>query len=358
MVSYAGALSRIHAADSRMEEEFTTGAANGLVGDQISPNPEPSNFQNFPSFQNGVAVISDSGYNIHHFLWEHLPAIYLYRDIVLEHKKILVGMSDLSPTSFSKPLLRFISIDSEVTPLPLHSKIELIESTVVSTFPFRVYPISLVSEVVDEVLQRVSRLEPANDVQQPEVVFLSRGDRERNRRKLVNETDVSIHLGRRWPSLQIIRSGLQPVEHTIRSLGDCRIIVGPTGGALAHILWAKHLEHVIEIVPEEYPGATETEETSRMLGFTNHRVKAHRQGTNLTTPWTSVDHFCDIQELQELLATDSLRARLNYYNRVQDLSTFTHFIFGPLFIDQPCEVNQRLRLSYSRMYVVNLISEN
>jgi len=306
MVSYAGAWSRIHAAESRMAEEFTTGAVNGLVGDHISPDPEPSNFQKFPAFQNGVAVISDSGYNIHHFLWEHLPAIYLYRDIVLEHERILIGMSDLSPTSFSEPLLRLMGINAEVTPLPLHSQIELIESTIISTFPFRVYPISLVLEVVDQVLLGVSRLEPMNEAQLPEVVFLSRGDRERNRRKLVNETDVSNHLRRRWPTLQTIQSGLQPIEKTIGTLGDCRIIIGPTGGALAHVLWAKRLEHVIEIVPDEYPGATETEETSRLLGFEYHRVNSHRHGTDLMIPWTSVDHVCDIKELQELLATGRL----------------------------------------------------
>ena len=300
-VTYAGSWSRVDSTTSTLGAEFTTGAATGLVGATIDPRPEPSGFTQVPTFSGGVAVVSDSGYNIHQFIWEHLPAIHLFRDIVAEHGRLLVGVSDEGPHAFVRPLLALVGLDVEVVTLPLHSRVSLYDTTVLGTFPFRVYPMDLVTQVRDLVLSNV-----AGGTRKPphvsrSAVFLGRGDAERNRRKLGNETAVLNVLRATWPELKTIRSALCPLEATIESLRGCRILVGPTGGALAHALWATELEHLVELVPEEYPGTTEAEEASELLGFRYHRVAAHRSEDRRDIKWVNADHDADVTALRSVL---------------------------------------------------------
>ena len=297
-ISYAGAWSRVFASEDRMAAEFTTGALSGLVGSAIPPHPDPRSFTDITTYTNGAVIASDSGYNLHHFLWEHLPAAYLYRDVVKDAGRILVGMSQRTPHPFVEPLLRLIGVGVPVDRMQIHSNVRVENSTFIGTFPFRVYPVDLVLEVRDLVLSRTHNVTTLTG---SEVVFLGRGDEERNRRKLVNEDAVLRTIQERWPSLTILRSALTPLSETIEIMRNCKVLIGPTGGALAHILWATEVEYVIELVPHEYPGTTETEEASHMLGFQYHKVPTHRRSDVSRGRWVEVDQYADLKSVHASL---------------------------------------------------------
>jgi Glycosyltransferase 61 len=293
-VLYAGAWSRVRSDDERAAAEFTAGAVTGLVGEIVHPVPDPETFTPM-AFSHGAAVLADSGYNIHHFLWEHMPAIWLHADLVRERSRLMLGMGDFSEVAFAPALLRLLGLDIPVTPMPLHSRVTLEDVTALGTFPFRVYPVDLVSDCVDRIRGAVA----AAAVPSEEVIFLGRGDRERNRRALVNEDAVIEQLRSAWPDLLVVRPALQPVDLTVAQMRRCRVLVGPTGGALAHALWAPRLELAVEIVPHGYPGVTETQEAAEMLGFDHVAVRSDQVDDDRS--WVNADQRCRLEDLSETL---------------------------------------------------------
>ena len=271
-VWYAGAWSRVRSAHERAAAEFTTGPVPGLPGTPTEPQPDPAGFAQAPDFVDGTTMTTVAGYNIHHFVYEHLTSAWIHRDAFDRRPDVLIGASDLSANAFQGPLLRLLGLQVRPVLLPLHSRVRLRECTMLGSLTFRLYAPAVLEEIRLRVSDAAVRDPRARDVLASDVVYLGRGDTERNRRPLVNEDEVIALLRQQWPELTVIRSALQPVEQTVAALRRARVIIGPTAGALVHYLWARDLEHLIELVPDEYPGVSETEEVSDIFGFTHHGV--------------------------------------------------------------------------------------
>jgi capsular polysaccharide biosynthesis protein len=246
-------------------------------------------------------MVTASGYNVHHFVYEHLTSAWIHREVFEHRPKVLVGASDMSANAFQGPLLRLLGLRIEPVLLPLHSRVRLRDCTMLASLTFRLYP----TEALREVRERICRNVVLSGVDAPNsgVVYLGRGDQERNRRPLVNEQEVIGVLRERWPDLTVIRSALQPVEQTVAAIRGARVIVGPTAGALVHHVWASNLEHVVELVPDEYPGVSETEEVGEFLSFTHHNVSTRTVRGNPQDRWVDAGQEANIPALRATLAS-------------------------------------------------------
>jgi capsular polysaccharide biosynthesis protein len=129
------------------------------------------------------------------------------------------------------------------------------------------------------------------------VVFIGRQDNDRNRRSLVNETEVLKHLESIYGDVQVIRPGVTKISETVKNIRGAKILIGPTGGNLAHLIWASNLELFVEIVPSGYPGITETQELSVILGFDYLRVDSNSVQNE---EWVYSDQECRLESLRDL----------------------------------------------------------
>lgn len=305
-IVHEGSWCRILSHRERAATEFTTGICTLLPYNVGASGPEPDNFSRAARFEGGVALVAASGYNVHHFVWEHLPSIFLNRDLVESRGRLLVGQSDQGSNAFAQRFLDLLGIRARVEPLDLRTRIPIFNTTVLGAFPFRVYPIDTMNEIVAEI-RSSPLLPPRNHAIAPYgVIYLGRGDSERNRRVLVNEVAVINELRQVWPRMKVIRSGLTRLDNTIHALRDAKVVIGPTAGALVHHLWANELSHLIELVPDEYPGITESQELESMLNFQHHAVPTARESRIEDISWVNSDQTCDLEALRAV--AESVRA--------------------------------------------------
>jgi capsular polysaccharide biosynthesis protein len=215
---------------------------------------------------NGVVVTTHPGsYNYHHFVFELLPAIWLHRKF-LSGKQIVISTS--GDSGFVQELIDLLGLNLTVIQVPLNNICHLEDSYVLDFFPFRVYPLELINQIRRKILSSIE----INQIfefgkKDNSTIYLGRGDRTRNRRQIINEEELMNYLRIRFGDLNVIRPGLSNTKENISRLVSAKHIIGPTGGALANLIWVKNLELVTEIIPESYPGDTESFELAQLLGF-------------------------------------------------------------------------------------------
>jgi len=219
-----------------------------------------NNFTNIFEFNDVVLCTSIGSYNIHVFIFEILPAIWLFRDL-LQNKTIVIGGQENS--FFMKEIFEMLDLDINLVIVPVQSKINATNSSILGWFPGRIYPI----QIIKEIRKYVSNKFLNNKENLNKVTYLGRGDLERDRRKIVNEIEFIHILENSFGNINIIRPGLIPLAQTVKTLISTSIIIGPTGGALANLIWAPKLEKFIELKPMNYFSVSETEELSKMLDF-------------------------------------------------------------------------------------------
>jgi capsular polysaccharide biosynthesis protein len=95
-----------------------------------------------------------------------------------------------------------------------------------------------------------------------------------------------------------VRPGISKIAETVQSIRAAKILIGPTGGSLAHLIWARNLEAFIEIVPEGYSGDTETKELSKLMKFNYFRINSESLPNQ---EWNYSDQECNLIELTNLL---------------------------------------------------------
>ena len=240
--------------------------------------------------ENAAFCLSIGGYNFHHFLFEILPSLLVFKEELQENERLILGAA--SGSSFIEEFNEILRIHKSVQLLPLRSSIEVNQAFAITPFPFRIYPVEILEDIRDQMTKESLK---HSSVKGTEICFIGRADRDRNRRDLLNEAAVLGELESIFGSVNLVRPGITKLIETVSQIRDARVIIGMLGGSLAHLVWAHSLELFIEIVPFNYFGATETEELSRIYGFEYRRINS----VNVNSEnWAWANQNCDITELQ------------------------------------------------------------
>ena len=258
-----------------------------------------SRMTHFREIENAAVCLPGGGYNLHHFVLEILPAILLFRDEVKAADSLVLGATP--GASFLQEFNEIFDLNQNLELIPLNTSLHVRRSTNISAFPFRIYPIDL----IDEIRGVVTNHFPALISKDAEILFIGRRDLDRNRRTLTNEEQVVDLLRHSFGNVSVIRPGVSELGQTVRAVQGARVLVGPTGGNLAHLIWAKNLEVFIEIVPDGYFGDTETEEFSKILNFKYLRVSSNSLPNR---EWNYSDQECNLDDLQALLGQNFSKA--------------------------------------------------
>lgn len=224
------------------------------------------------NYSNVVFTAHTESYNIHHFILEILPVLWMYRESIRGKSLVLMSSHD---SRFAQEIIDLLDLELTVITVPIGSICNFEDSVYLETIPFRVYPKQILMEIQNYIWRKLSiKHSRQQSGKVSEVLFLGRGDESRNRRKLVNEPDFLRYLEKEFDRVTVIRPALMHLQDTIKMIGEAQVIVGPTGGALSNIIWARNILKFIEIVPETYPGDTESQELSKLFSFEYHSLSS------------------------------------------------------------------------------------
>ena len=237
------------------------------------------------TFEGVIFTAHIGSYNIHHFFLEVLPVLWQHRNIIKGKTLIVTGSSD---SRFVEEIVKLLDLELKIQIVPIGSLCRFMDSLYLDFIPFRVYPTEILNQIKSHLWEKleIEKIE-LNDESASEVLYIGRGDLARNRRKIVNEDQLIKYLESNFGRVRIIRPALMNLEETIRLVGEAKIIAGPTGGALSHLIWARNISQFIEIVPETYPGDTESFEFAKLFSFKYFSLNS--RNTTLTTYFSSSD---------------------------------------------------------------------
>jgi hypothetical protein len=238
-----------------------------------------------------VSFLHPGAYNIHHFFFEVLPVIFSNRDSLVG-KKVLVPATTGGGKFFAE-FKALLKLEMDFVEIPINSIVRGKHITVYGTFPFRIYPTECVNEIREHIWEELKSQDTKNI---KKTVYIGRGDMERDRRRILNESSALAAMDDMGLDYSVIRPGLEPLEKTIRTLMNANAIIGPTGGAMFHQVWAKNLRLLLELKPEQYQSMSESEELARIFGY------EYRESP--TTPdslgfWSNSDQVIDLFEFNQ-----------------------------------------------------------
>ncbi len=273
--------------------DFCSGPDVSIINYPSAINEFRARLTNRGSFDNAAFCLSINGYNFHHFLFEILPSLIAFKEEAYEADSLILGAT--AGGSFIPEFNNVLKFHKSVHLLPLRSSIEITNAVAITSFPFRIYPIDILEDIRIRMREESVVFSPNKG---PEICFIGRADRDRNRRNLVNEDAVLSEIVDYFGDVTVIRPGVTDLLDTVAQIRDARVIVGMLGGSLAHLIWTKSLDLFIEIVPYTYFGTTETEELSKIYGFEYRRVNASNVDSD---NWAWADQHCDITGLHAAL---------------------------------------------------------
>lgn len=275
--------------------EYCYGVDTSIINYPRAVEDFQSKLLHSQQIENSAICLPGGGYNLHHFIFEILPSLLIFRDDIKLAKSLVLGTTP--GATFLQEFNDVFSLNDNLVLIPLNSTLQVRNSINISAIPFRIYPTDLLLEIRDEVLRAFK----SADVAKSEIVFIGRQDLDRNRRVLVNENEVIEILNQSFKNIHVIRPGVAKLTETVQAIRNARVLIGPTGGNLAHLIWAKNLEVFVEIVPEGYYGDTETKELSKLMNFKYLRVQS--TATSIQD-WNYSDQKCNLEELVNLMATN------------------------------------------------------
>ena len=289
-IDYSGALTIFSDPDSsEVFSEFCYGVESSIINYPSALNEFRSKLVHNLAFKNAITCIPGGGYNLHHFLFEILPSLLVFKGEIQKYDALILGSTPGS--TFLAEINELLGITQNLILVPVNSSLRISNLANITAVPFRIYPVemiysirSLILDKCDEIPERISP-----------VVFIGRQDNDRNRRVLVNESSLLNSLSSIYDSIEVVRPGITKISETVKVVRGAKVLIGPTGGNLAHLIWASELELFIEIVPVDYPGHTETEELSRILGFNYIRLDSDSVSNQ---DWVYSDQECRLENLE------------------------------------------------------------
>jgi hypothetical protein len=291
-IDYSGALTVFSDLNTgEVLKEFCYGVESSIVNYSAGLHEFRTSLKQEFCYENAAACLPGGGYNLHHFLFEILPVLLSFKSELQNYDAVILGSTP--GATFLSEMNQILGLTEKLILTPINSSIKIKKLANITAVPFRIYPIDMIHEIRGLMLDKcASTIDFA-----PPVVFIGRQDNDRNRRSLVNETEVLKHLESIYGDVRVIRPGITKITETVRNIRSAKILIGPTGGNLAHLIWAADLELFVEIVPSGYPGITETQELSLILGFDYLRVDSNSVQNE---EWVYSDQECRLESLREL----------------------------------------------------------
>ena len=291
-VDYSGALTVLSDLNTgEVLKEFCYGVDSSIVNYPAGLLEFQSSLKQEFHFENAAACLPGGGYNLHHFLFEILPVLLAFKSELQDYDSLILGSTP--GATFLSEINQILGLVENLTLVPINSSIQIGKLANITAVPFRIYPVDFIYEIRELMLDKCG----ADHHNISAVVFIGRQDNDRNRRSLVNEPEVLQHLELIYGNVQVIRPGITKISDTVKAIRDARILIGPTGGNLTHLIWAANLELFVEIVPNGYPGNTETQELSEILGFEYVRVDSN---SIQNEEWVYSDQECQLERLRSL----------------------------------------------------------
>ena len=292
-IDYSGALtifSDPHS--SEVFSEFCYGVESHIINYPSALDEFRLTLAHNLEFRNVITCIPGGGYNLHHFLFEILPALLVFKDEIKKYDALVLGSTPGS--TFLTEINEILGITQNLILVPINSSLKISKLANITAVPFRIYPVDMIYKIRSLILDKCD----ASPEGISQVVFIGRQDNDRNRRILVNESVVLQSLSSIYNSIEVVRPGITKISETVKAVRGAKVLIGPTGGNLAHLIWASALELFIEIVPVDYPGQTETEELSRILGFDYIRLDSDSVSKE---DWVYSDQECRLENLESNL---------------------------------------------------------
>ncbi len=292
-IDYSGALTIFsNSHTNEIFSEFCYGQESCIINYPAALGEFRSTLVHNLEYKNAITCIPGGGYNLHHFLFEILPSLLVFKDEIQKYDSLILGSTPGS--TFLTEFNEILDFTQNLILVPINSSIKISNLANISAVPFRIYPVDMIYRIRSLVLEKCGE---SPEIISP-VIFIGRQDNDRNRRVLVNETSVLNLLGSIYSSIEVVRPGITRISETVKAVRDARVLIGPTGGNLAHLIWASNLELFIEIVPVDYPGQTETEELSRILGFKYIRLDSDCVSHE---DWVYSDQECRLENLEAIV---------------------------------------------------------
>lgn len=242
----------------------------------------------FYAISNASVFLQRNGNNYYHFMVEVLPAVMVWLDEVNASRDPRIV---LPRSSFAAALLRLLGFRRTVSLVPFPSVILARNVRV-----FRQFPAGYINpDLLRTLSQRIVAATGDVSYTGSEVVLLLRGPTET--RRLTNEDEVIREIRSRFPGCDVVYPGQLSVEEQVARTRGARVIISPHGAQAANMVWARNMEHFVEIGFSTNP-VQNMEGPATALGASYTAVPSR--------PLVSGDHYsdheCDIGLLKSALA--------------------------------------------------------
>jgi hypothetical protein len=240
----------------------------GLLRDGFEPKAElMRRIERASVLQRAISLVNVSQYNYFHFASQTLPSLALMRDQISDTLPVMLGGWHPGGNAFSRELMKILFPELNVIFLQVGQALTINELHGIPPLTTNIFePCGL--ELIRERARSTSA--GAGTPKSPSVVYLARGDNERNRRRLSNEAEVIALLERKWPDIQVLAPGRMPVIEQMRAVAGAEIIIGLHGAQLTNMIWAPRSATVIEIIPDDMESGSVFATLTRALGL-NYR---------------------------------------------------------------------------------------
>lgn len=288
---YKGQLS-VFSSSKVIVDDFSFG--QDFLCAKSSENFALSNKRKSIKVSNALLCLPGGGYNIHHFVLEVLPSILLFREEIRDFGMLILGGFETS--TFIDELCTLFFPGIKVVKIPPNTLIHAKKSALINSFPYKIYPQEIIGEIRQTVKDFVVNRKPTPKISANNLLF-ARGDKERNRRNLVNQEDLLSQCFIKGKKLQVTMPAHQDIFESVGLSIRINTHVGQSGGGFIHTLWGEELTRVIELKPDGFKGNSEIFDLCRLFNRDYRSVTT----TSLGGDWRNSSQILEEQEISKLL---------------------------------------------------------
>jgi hypothetical protein len=242
-----------------------------------------------------TTLLNVSQYNYFHFLAQSLPSLASMQSRLPKSVPVTMGGEFSTGNLFGAQLMHLLFPELQFN--FLHVGYSLYADCMTSIPPITT---NLFEPTGIELVRDRGRFVVSRDQAKSGsgVVYLARGDQERNRRRLINEHEVIALLRKKWPALDVFVPGLMTVEEQIFALANSQVIIGLHGSQLTNIMWAPPNASVIEIIPDDLDTSDLFAALGKVLGL--NYFAARSTGID-DSHWSVTDQVADLEGISTIL---------------------------------------------------------
>ena len=242
--------------DPRISAEISLGFLNYKALSKFIENGEKPKYV----INDGIIIPHIGTYNI----WHHFVELISITNEIAKNKNLKLDKFIFIPEmKDTKELLHLLSIEDRVKTFPINKNMLLTNSYIVTGVFDEILPIKCLRDSINQI---VGSDKIKNNQFNIESIFLSRGDKELNRRNLMNEEDTVSTLKKKFPNLEINKPGLGGLKDNISKMVNAKYAISLQGTQLYfNCLFMKKPEIIWELVSDNYYGLTVGELAANFL---------------------------------------------------------------------------------------------